>query len=206
MNLTWYLIRGSGLAAFALLSASVIWGLMISSKVFGRAVKAKGLQWIHESFSLAAVVATAVHLVTLSLDEFIDFAWVDILVPGASEWEPVSVALGIAAFWTMAIVTISFYLKRWIGQSRWRAIHYLSFGSFIAALAHGVAAGTDTANPWVAGMYIGAGLVALTLTALRIVTSFSDQRGPRPNPVAHTANEHDAAPAIGNGVPPRIRS
>lgn len=206
MNLTWYLIRGSGLAAFAMLSASVIWGLMISSKMFGRAVKAKGLQWIHESFSLAAVVATGVHLVTLSLDEFIDFTWVDILVPGVSQWEPLSVALGIAAFWTMAIVTISFYVKRWIGQSRWRAIHYLSFGSFIAALAHGVAAGTDTANPWVAGMYIGAGLVAVTLTALRLVTSHSDQRGSRPEPVPRATNDHDAVHAAGTGVPSRARS
>ena len=38
MNITWFIIRGSGIVAFALLSASLLWGLMVSTKVFGRAI------------------------------------------------------------------------------------------------------------------------------------------------------------------------
>jgi predicted ferric reductase len=169
VNLSWYIIRGSGIAAYALLSASVIWGLLISTKVFGRAIKAKGLQWIHESIALSAVIVTVVHLVALSMDEYIGFSWLDILVPGVNTWEPIPVALGITAFWTMVVVTFSFYVKKWISQGTWRSIHYLSFGTFLAALGHGVFAGTDTGNPWVAGMYVGTLVVAVLLTALRII-------------------------------------
>ena len=169
MNVTWFLIRGSGIAAFVLLTASVAWGLMVSTKLFGRAVKAKGLQWIHESLGIAAVVATVLHLGALWADEFIEFTVVDLLVPGASEWEPMATALGIVAFWTLLVVTFSFYVKKWIGQGAWRTIHYLAFGSYTAALVHGVAAGTDTANPWMAGMYIGSAILVGLLTVVRIL-------------------------------------
>ena len=169
MNLTWFMIRGSGLAAFGLLGASMIWGLLVSGKMLGRAVKAKGLQWLHESLGLAAVVATLVHMIALSMDEFIDFTWLDILVPGVSTWEPLATSLGVVAFWTMVAVSFSFYLKKRIGQSAWRSIHYMSFGAFAAALAHGIMAGTDTLNPWVAGGYAAAAVSVLLLTIIRIV-------------------------------------
>jgi DMSO/TMAO reductase YedYZ heme-binding membrane subunit len=176
MNLTWFIIRGSGLAAFALLSASMIWGLMVSGKMLGRAVKAKGLQWLHESLGLAAVVSTLVHMIALSMDEFIDFTWFDILVPGVSTWEPLAVTLGVVSFWTLLAVSFSFYIKKWIGQAAWRSLHYLSFGAFAAALAHGVMAGTDTLNPWVAGGYTAAAVSVTILTIIRVVSSGTASR------------------------------
>ena len=169
MNLTWYIIRGSGIAAFVLLSVSLLWGLMVSSKVFGRAVKAKGLQWLHESLGLAALAATVVHVVALSMDEFIDFTWVDILVPGMAEWRPLPTTLGVVALWSLAVVSLSFYAKRWIGQGAWRSIHFLSFGVFAAALLHGVFAGTDTSNPYIVMMYVAATAAVVLLTAIRVI-------------------------------------
>jgi len=176
MNLTWFIIRGSGLAAFALLSASMIWGLWISNRTFGRTVKAKGLQWLHESLGLAAVAATVIHMVALSMDEFIGFGLADILVPGFATWEPLAVALGVVTFWTMVAVSASFYVKRWISQSMWRSIHYLSFGSFVAALAHGVMAGTDTGHPLVTSLYVGATIAVVLLTGIRIVTASTHRK------------------------------
>lgn len=183
MSLTWILIRGSGIAAFALLSASVIWGLMISSKVLGRAVKAKGLQWIHESIGLAAVLATVIHIGALVADSYIEFTWSEVLIPGLSDWEPVAVALGVVSFWTMVLVTFSFYAKRWIGHSTWRTIHFLSYGTLAGALIHGVLAGTDTANPWVAGLYAGILLVVIVLTIIRFAAESAPRPG-RPTPTA----------------------
>lgn len=203
MSLTWILIRGSGIAAFAMLAGAVIWGLMISSKVFGRAVKAKGLQWIHESIGLAAVLATVIHLIALVADEFIDFTWVEVLVPGASDWEPLAVALGVVAFWTSVLVSFSFYVKKWIGQNAWRTIHFLSYGALLAALIHGVMAGTDTTNPLVASMYIGVLVVVVLMTAIRFASAMGPTtRGaatrspsPRANPIETPADETTEEPA-----------
>lgn len=189
MNITWFVIRGSGIVAFALLSASLLWGLMVSTKVFGRAIKAKGLQWLHESLGLAAVLATMIHIVSLSMDEYIEFGWADILIPGFTDWRPLAAALGGVAFWSLLVVALSFYVKKWIGQNAWRSIHYLSFGTFLAAVLHGVFSGTDTANPWVAGLYVGSTFLVVLLTAIRIVSSKEPKRrtaSTRPAPVANS--------------------
>lgn len=186
MNLTWYIIRGSGFVAFGLLTASLLWGLMVSSKVFGRAVKAKGLQWLHESLGLAALLATIIHMIALVMDEFIEFTWLDVLVPGASEWQPLAVAFGVVAFWSMAVVSLTFYVKKWIGQGMWRSIHYLSFGVFVAAAGHGILAGTDTTHPVAIGAYVGSIAAVLLLTVIRVIGSRQPSRARTERPSRQT--------------------
>jgi len=195
MNLTWYIIRGSGFVAFGLLTASLLWGLMVSSKVFGRAVKAKGLQWLHESLGLAALLATVIHMVALLMDEFIEFTWVDVLVPGASAWEPLAVALGVVAFWSMAVVSLTFYVKKWIGQSMWRSIHYLSFGVFVAATGHGILAGTDTTHPVAIAVYVASVAMVVILTVVRVIGSREPARPARSRAAKPGTTERQPADA-----------
>lgn len=169
MSLEWMLIRGSGVAAFALLSAATIWGLLVSSKLLGRLVKAKALTWFHESLGIVALLATVVHIGVLSVHDFLDFTWAEILLPGASDWRPLAVTMGIAGFYGMVVVSTSFYFKRWISQRRWRTIHYASFGVFLSSLLHGIWAGTDTSTPLMIGLYLGATIAVFSLLALRII-------------------------------------
>lgn len=168
MNVEWILIRGSGIAAFALLSGATIWGLLVSSKLLGRWVKAKALTWFHESLAIGALVATFLHVGVLSLHDFLDFTWAEILVPGTSDWRPLPVALGVTALYGLAAVVLSFYVRKRIGQRAWRTIHFGSFGVFVSALTHGVLAGTDTLSSAMIGLYIGSAGVVAALLALRL--------------------------------------
>lgn len=179
MSFEWVLIRGSGLVAFTLLAAATVWGLTLSTKVFGRAIKQKGLTYLHEALGLGALLATIVHMISLGIDSFIDFTLADLLVPGVGEWRPMATALGVMAFYALSVVAISFYVKRWIGQGAWRTIHYLGFGTFVAALLHGILAGTDRLHPAVLGLYVGSGSIVLALLVVRGLTAEdqSDMRG-----------------------------
>ncbi len=168
MSVEWLLIRGSGVAAFALLTAATIWGLLVSSKLLGKLVKAKPLTWFHESLGVGALIATVVHVVVLSTHDFLDFSWTEILVPGVSDWRPLAVGMGIAALYGLVVVAGSFYVKRWIGQKRWRAIHFASLGVFVSSLVHGMWAGTDTSSPMMIGLYLGSAIVVFGLVAHRI--------------------------------------
>ena len=168
MSVEWLLIRGSGVAAFALLTAATIWGLLVSSKLLGKLVKAKPLTWFHESLGVGALIATVVHVVVLSTHDFLDFSWTEILVPGVSDWRPLAVGMGIAALYGLVVVAGSFYVKRWIGQKRWRAIHFASLGVFLSSLVHGMWAGTDTSSPMMIGLYLGSAIVVFGLVAHRI--------------------------------------
>lgn len=162
------IIRGSGIAAFALLTASTAWGLLVSSKLLTRMVKAKPLTWFHESLGIGALLATVIHITVLSVHDYLDFTWAEILVPGKSDWRALPVALGIMAFYCLTIVVVSFYVKKWIGQKMWRTIHFISIGVFVSALAHGITAGTDTKSPMMIGIYAGSLLVVSVLLAYRL--------------------------------------
>ena len=168
MSVEWLVIRGSGIGAFALLTAATIWGLLVSSKLLGKLVKAKPLTWFHESLGVGALIATVVHVVVLSTHDFLDFSWTEILVPGVSDWRPLAVGMGIAALYGLVVVAGSFYVKRWIGQKRWRAIHFASLGVFLSSLVHGMWAGTDTSSPMMIGLYLGSAIVVFGLVAHRI--------------------------------------
>jgi predicted ferric reductase len=200
MNIEWIVIRGSGFVAFGLLSTSTIWGLMVSTKLFGRTVKSKPLTWFHESLGLGALIATGVHMVALTMDQYVEFGWIDVLVPGVAAWEPTAVALGVTSAYGLAVVTLSFYVKGIIGQKAWRTIHFLAFGTFTAALIHGLMAGTDTANPLAIGLYVGSGVLVVGLLILRIVQQRAAPAGSarvRPTPASEPATDPPVPVSVG---------
>lgn len=173
MSIEWMLIRGSGIVAFAMLAGSTIWGLLLTTKVLGSWAKAKPVAWFHESLAVGAILATLVHMFALSIHEYIEFTWGDILVPGRASWRPLAVSLGVVAFYGMVLISVSFYFKRFIGQGAWRAIHFGSFGVFISVLAHGVMSGTDTGEPWTVALYTGTAVAVVLLLLIRVAQQFA---------------------------------
>lgn len=178
MSIEWIVIRGSGLVAFALLAMATIWGLLVSSKLLGRAVKAKPLTYFHESLGLGSLLATGVHLTALAVDDYIEFGAREIFIPGMSTWEPLATAFGVMAFYAVAVVSLSFYFKRWISQQTWRSIHFLGFGAFLAALIHGIVAGTDSGHPAVLALYVTSGSLVFGLMTIRALISGSEPARP----------------------------
>jgi DMSO/TMAO reductase YedYZ heme-binding membrane subunit len=174
--MTWTIIRASGLAAFGLLALSTIWGLLLSSGFLGRLVKAKPLTYAHESMAVGAILATAAHLIALSIDEFIEFGWRELFVPGASEFEPLLVAFGIIAFYGMLLVSASFYVRKHIGQKAWRLIHFSTFGIYLATAVHGLMAGTDSSHRYVQWLYIGSTAIVVGLVATRVAAGGAKAR------------------------------
>ena len=133
--------------AYGLLALSVVLGLLVSSKLFGRALSAKTLTYLHEGLAVGSLLATITHLVALGLDEFVDFGLKALLVPGASTWEPQAVALGVVAMWMLVDRHGVVLHPKWIGQKVWRFVHFSSFGAFVAAFAHGIMAGHRFGQP-----------------------------------------------------------
>jgi DMSO/TMAO reductase YedYZ heme-binding membrane subunit len=192
--MTWMIVRGSGLAAFGLLAASTIWGLLLSTGFFGRIVKAKPLTYMHESLAVGAILATLVHLVALSLDDYIRFGWRELFVPGASTYEPLWVSLGIVAFYGIVLVSASFYVRKHIGQQAWRLIHFATFGIFAAGALHGLMAGADSSNRYVQWLYIGTTGAVVALSSMRVMTGGAKPRPKRAVRVAASARPEAETP------------
>lgn len=193
MSLEWLLIRGSGTIAFCLLSAATIWGLLVSTKLLGRLVKAKPLTWFHESLGIGALISTVVHIAVLSVHDFLDFTWPEILIPGESDWRPLPVALGVVAMYGLTVVVASFYVKKRIGQRAWRAVHFASFGVFVSSLVHGISAGTDTRTPLMLGLYLGSAVVVAILLGIRLMAPERSTTRRNPSPRIEERSTADLA-------------
>ena len=166
--LPWYVARSSGLIAWALLAASVLWGLAISTRVLRGTPRPSWLLDLHRYLGGIATVFVGVHIVALLGDTYMHFGLASVLVPFASSWHPVAVAWGVTAFYVLLAVELTSLLRTRIPKRLWRATHYASFPLFVVATIHSVSAGTD-ARTWV--FEVVATLTMMTvaaLTALRI--------------------------------------
>ena len=166
----WILARASGLTAYVLLTASMLAGLVVKSRPFGRALKAAAATDTHRFLTLLALGAVAVHGLALTLDSTVRIHPPALIVPGLSPYRPLAVALGVVAAEVAALIVTSFPLRKIIGARSWRRLHWATYGVFAAATAHGLAAGTDTARPWAFALYVGAVAAVAFATAWRVLT------------------------------------
>lgn len=173
----WLLARASGLAAYALLTGSVLAGLVLRSRPFGRAVKAATVTELHRTLALLGLFYLAVHGTMLVLDSTVPISPAALLVPGLSSYRPLAVSLGVVAAELMVLVYVSFRFRKRIGIKVWRALHWFTYLVFAAATAHGLAAGTDSAAPWARGLYLGAVGVVAFATAWRALAVTRPARG-----------------------------
>jgi sulfoxide reductase heme-binding subunit YedZ len=161
----WILARASGLAAFALLTTSVLAGLVVKARPFGKALKPATATDLHRMLALLALGAVALHIATLVLDSTVHIGLAAVLVPGLASYRPLGTGLGVLAAELMVVVYASFSVKRRIGHRVWRRLHWTTYGLFALAAIHGVVTGTDSREPWALGFYLGAiGAVAAAAT------------------------------------------
>lgn len=152
----WLLARASGLTAYALLTGSVLAGLVVKSKPFGRALKPAPTVDVHRFLALLGLGMLAVHGATLLLDRTLRMPLAGVFVPGASPYRAPAVAAGVVAAELMALIYVSFLLRRTIGARTWRRLHWATYLVFLLATVHGLASGTDSTQTWARDLYLGA--------------------------------------------------
>jgi len=173
----WFLSRGTAFVSMSLLWFSMAFGLTITNKMARLWPGAPTAFAVHEFFSLLGLAFAIFHGLVLLGDHFINFTFSQIAVPFATNnFKPLWVGIGQIGFYVWAIVTFSFYIRSRIGQKTWRALHFASFLTYVAALAHGLMSGTDTSTLWAQWYYWISGGSLLFLLMYRIITSLSPAR------------------------------
>jgi len=150
------------------LTASVLWGLALSTKVLGRRPRANWLLDLHRFLGGLAVIFTGAHLGSLLLDSYIGFGLVQLLVPLTSSYRPGAVAWGVVALYLLVAVELTSLLRRRLAKRTWRAFHYLSFPLFVLATIHGITAGTDKNAVLVRAVALVATVGIAVGTAIRV--------------------------------------
>jgi methionine sulfoxide reductase heme-binding subunit len=167
----WYLTRSTGAVSLLLLTASVVIGVLGSLR-FAAAPRWPrfAIERVHRDISLLALALLALHIITSVLDRFAPIALADAVIPFGSSYRPLWLGLGALSFDMLLAVTVSSLLRRRLGYSTWRAIHWLAYASWPVAVLHGLGAGSDTKVWWMlllTGLCLGAVLLAVWVRLAR---------------------------------------
>ncbi len=173
----WYITRASGLVAYILLWLSTAWGLAISSKIFDPHLLRNYTYDFHEFLSLLAIGFLVIHLSVLTLDHYLPFSVTQVLVPFTSTYRPLWVGIGVIAFYLTLLVSVTFYLRRYIGVRAFRLIHGLSLVTYLGATLHALYAGTDAPLLSSQVLYKGSLLSIVFLSAYWLVTFLQGRFG-----------------------------
>src|SRR6185437_8525388 len=147
-NAYWFITRGSGLVTLILLTLSVALGVANVQRLQTARVPRFVVNAVHRNASLLALVFLAIHIVTITLDSYVNIGLIDAVVPFGAGYRPLWVGLGAIALDLMLAVLITSLLRRHIGYRVWRATHWLAYACWPVALLHGLGTGTDAGTTW----------------------------------------------------------
>jgi sulfoxide reductase heme-binding subunit YedZ len=139
----WFISRASGVLAYLLLTFSVLWGLMQSGAILRPIIPPLLVLGMHNFLSWAALVMVALHALILLGDGFIKMGLVHLFIPFIAPYRPFWVGLGVIALYLTFALSVSFYVRRHIGQKTFRYFHYSSYLAYTLATLHGLGSGTD---------------------------------------------------------------
>ncbi|HSD77833.1 MAG TPA: ferric reductase-like transmembrane domain-containing protein [Solirubrobacteraceae bacterium] len=174
----WLSSRAAGLAALVLATVAVTAGLMLGGRLSRRPGMAGALRAVHEHAALAALVAIAVHALTLLGDPWLRPGPAGIAVPFVMDYRPLWSGLGIIAALLAAVLGLSFYLRDRIGPRRWRTAHRATIVVWLLSVVHALGAGTDAQRLW---LRLGVACLAAPVAGLFAARLMP---GPRRRPAA----------------------
>ncbi len=201
----WYSARAAGIVAWALATASVVWGLALSTRALGSTPRPAWLFDLHRFLGAMALIFTGVHVVSVLFDTYVHFGIVNVLVPFTGSWHPVAVAWGIVGLYALLTVELTSLARAHLPRVLWRRAHFASFVLFVVATVHALTAGSDARSRAFVVAVIAACAIVGALTAVRIagrpasvaprVAGPGGRRRsqPRPDPMVTPAREGAAA-------------
>lgn len=173
----WLASRSAAIVAFLLITAAVVLGLLMASKLARRPGLNRKLMKVHEQIALAALVAIGLHGVLLLGDAWLKPGITGITIPFTLEYRPLWTGMGIVAGYLALLLGPTYYWRRKIGTKRWRQIHRATVIVFVLAVAHSLGSGTDGAGTWFRLMVLGSAALVLSLVIARY-----GRRAPRRRP------------------------
>jgi predicted ferric reductase len=174
----WYTARSGGIVAWALLAASVVWGLAMTTRAAARITRPAWLLDLHRFLGAAALVFTGIHVLAILLDSYVHFGLTEVLVPFTGSWHPVAVAWGIVGFYLLAAIEVTSLVRSRLPARVWRRVHYASFPLFVVTTVHGLSAGTDRHSPLMLWGTLAVCALILLLTIARVVAATAPQAAP----------------------------
>jgi len=173
----WFAARGAGIVSMLLATTVVCLGLLTAARWERPGWPRFLTVEVHRSVALLSVVFVGLHVVTAVLDPYASLGLAAAIVPLASAYRPVPVALGIVSVDLVIAVIVTSLLRDRIGVRLWRVVHWLAYGAWPLAILHSLTAGSDAFAPWMLALTAGCVAAVCTALTLRVLVGRSMRSG-----------------------------
>jgi sulfoxide reductase heme-binding subunit YedZ len=152
-----------GFLSYFLMWLAVMWGMFLRNGWALTWVRHSTLLATHTTVALLGLTLGGVHAGTQLAKPGALFRLVDILVPFTFWRDPIGVGVGVIGLEIMLAVALSIVFQRWLGYSRWRGLHTMTYVAFTLIVAHILISGSDAFRTPLAMAVLGTyGLTVLT--------------------------------------------
>lgn len=165
----WFVSRASGLALLVSFSTVLVLGVAARLGSAPRRWPHFAVSELHRTLALFSVAFLALHVVTAILDPFVTIGWAATLIPFASPYRTLAIALGTLAVDLGGGVVLTSLARRRLGYRAWRAVHWLAYLAWPVAFAHSLTAGNDLRIWWVALIEWGSAAAVATAIVARLL-------------------------------------
>jgi predicted ferric reductase len=197
----WYTSRATGIVALLLLTAVLVFGMLVNRQGRLPGLPRFAVTSLHRNLSLLAVAFIAVHVITAVLDTYVSIPIISGVIPFASGYERLWLALGAISFDLMLAMVITSLLRGRLNRTLWRAVHLLAYVSWPVALAHSIGSSRDLQHGWMLGLGIACALAVTAAIIWRLASAARQlpRAGRVPAALGHhlsTAGSHHAQERI----------
>ena len=170
----WFLSRASGVTAYVLFWASMMMGLLMSTKTTRLWSTGSTFMAMHEFTSILGLLFAGFHALILLGDAFIQTDVVQILTPflmdfGKDGAQSIWVGFGQLGFYALALILLSFYVRQRISYGVWRWLHFGTFVAYMLVTVHGMLVGSDSQTTFMLSVYAFTNASILFLTLYRVL-------------------------------------
>ncbi len=192
-QLLWYTTRGAGAVSLVLLSVVVVLGILSSLRFQAAGWPRFLTPALHRNVALMTVVFTGLHIVTAVIDPFTSLGWLSAVVPFSSYYRTLWLGLGTISAELMAAIVVTSLLRRYLGHTVWRAVHWLAYASWPVGLLHSFGTGTDAWSTWLIGLGVVCVAAVVLATVYRLMAGPADPLA-APRADFRARAEHQAQP------------
>jgi len=187
-NIWWYLSRAAAIVGWFMLTASVLWGIVLATDLFPKKRKAAWLLDLHRALAGLTFFFVAAHLGMLTLDSHAHIGLRAMTIPFATTWRPTAVTLGVAGAYLLIAIELTALARKHLSKIWWRDIHFASYLVFWSVSIHSALAGTDASRP----LYTIPSVVVLAATVFAVTYRILSRDLPKRRP-ARAAKQAAAA-------------
>lgn len=171
----WAWGRGTGIAALALFTVSLLLGILGRSGRSWRGFGRVGVSDLHRTAALTGTGLVAVHVGALLVDPYAQLKVVDLLFPFLATYRPFWLGLGTLAADILALVSVVSVLRGRLGPRIFRGVHWATYVLWPLAVVHALGSGSDAGTPWFRGFAAACVAVVVSAGLWRLAPSYAER-------------------------------